>query len=149
MNPLPDLRVFPITLPDGSKRLVDPLAAERRFIQALNGDPDTVLTKAAGKQPPEGFGPDGKPLPVEPETPLEVMQRLEAEDQLVKAVLMAFGLQNADELALAGGSQEQLKAALTNDEALRLVYEWLDWMEKKSPNTGSNPPSQPSTARSS
>jgi hypothetical protein len=108
----------------GERVYGDPIAIHRRFTLATGGDPDALLQLVA---PPEG----------QPETSTDILRRLDAEEQLARAARKAFQLPEYDTTTGQGA---------TDDEALSLLWKWLEWMQKKSLTPAPTPTSPPPTA---
>lgn len=92
---------------DGREYYADPLAVHRAFVQALDGDPDSVLQ--AAQRPAQGV-----------EEPTRLLQRLEAERRIAEAGRTALGLQPFDAATGRG---------TTDAEALEAAYDFLEWLE--------------------
>lgn len=99
-------RVFPYSV-SGKARFADPLRLYRKFIMATGGAPDPLL-EAAQLKP-------GAELT---ELAEERVKRLEAEQYLADAALETFALPRFNEDTGEG---------MTDAEALKLLYRWLDW----------------------
>ena len=82
----------------------DPLAVYRRFVAALDGDPDPVLEAARN----DGADPGA------------LLARLDAQGKLAAASRAAFGLPGVDRATGQG---------VTDGAALETLYDFLRWLE--------------------
>jgi hypothetical protein len=106
-------RVFKFTV-DGEDRYADPYALHREFVRALDGDPGWVFEQAKVRLT-ETQEMDGEGRPVKKEMPADRMTRLDAEEELARAVRKALGLPAFDTATGEG---------VTDLEALDVLRQW-------------------------
>jgi hypothetical protein len=107
---------------DGEKeRRCDPLVMRRRLLRASTGQLSQLLQNAAEPR----RSPDEPPEP-----PGAVLERLDAQEQLVAVLREAFELP---------------EPAFTEATVLRVWSEWTEWVKKKGRMRRNSPTSSPAT----
>jgi hypothetical protein len=112
----------------GQECFADPLACYRRVLEACQGDLGSELE--AVRRPPPGTV----------EQAPELMNRLGAEERLAEASRKGFGLPAFDPATGEGA---------TDAQALRVLYDFLGWLEKNDEPRGSPRTSPQPTAQAS